>query len=184
MSSLEPWPKISSVCPVPSVNVVSAAGKGLLSQSMGSVGGTACSTVRSPSISKLPTVLPANVARFASGNPIRSSSSNAVMINSGRGAVLASNRQSPWKRVFVSTNPSLTFFMASLLVVVFGTSPRHRRKLSRGRKSFPLRKVRGGSDAASTLVFPVSRDCILRTFRIRRRALAEQRILLYRLVRS
>src|SRR6266853_2278335 len=38
--SLEPWPKISSVGPVPSVNVVRAAGKGLLSQSTGSAGGT------------------------------------------------------------------------------------------------------------------------------------------------
>ena len=38
--SLEPMPKISSVDPVPSVNVVRAAGKGLLSQSMGSDGGT------------------------------------------------------------------------------------------------------------------------------------------------
>src|SRR5712692_2359357 len=38
--SLEPRPKISSVGPLPSVNVVRAAGKGLLSQSMGSAGGT------------------------------------------------------------------------------------------------------------------------------------------------
>src|SRR5437867_9878672 len=38
--SLEPCPKISSVDPVPSVNVVRAAGKGLLCQSMGSTGGT------------------------------------------------------------------------------------------------------------------------------------------------
>ena len=38
--SLEPWPKASSVDPVPSVNVVRAAGKGLLYQSMGSAGGT------------------------------------------------------------------------------------------------------------------------------------------------
>ena len=38
--SLVPRPKILSVDPVPSVNVVRAAGKGLLSQSMGSVGGT------------------------------------------------------------------------------------------------------------------------------------------------
>ena len=38
--SLEPWPKILSVGPVPSVKVVSAAGKGLLPQSMGSAGGT------------------------------------------------------------------------------------------------------------------------------------------------
>ena len=38
--SLEPWPKASSVDPVPSVNVVRAAGNGLLSQSMGSAGGT------------------------------------------------------------------------------------------------------------------------------------------------
>jgi len=38
--SLEPLPKMSSVDPVPSVNVVRAAGKGLLFQSMGSEGGT------------------------------------------------------------------------------------------------------------------------------------------------
>src|SRR6266705_4409791 len=38
--SLEPWPKASSADPVPSVNVVRAAGKGLLFQSMGSAGGT------------------------------------------------------------------------------------------------------------------------------------------------
>src|SRR5712692_6629898 len=38
--SLEPRPKISSVDPVASVNVVRAAGNGLLSQSMGSDAGT------------------------------------------------------------------------------------------------------------------------------------------------
>src|SRR5437667_2054413 len=38
--SLEPKPKASSVCPVASVNVVRAAGKGLLNQSIGSAGGT------------------------------------------------------------------------------------------------------------------------------------------------
>ena len=80
VSSLEPWPKILSDGPA-SVNLVRAAGKGLLLQSMGSAGGTGCSTVRLPSISKLPTVLPADVTRFATGTPIRSSSREAVMID-------------------------------------------------------------------------------------------------------
>src|SRR5258708_30956699 len=52
--SLEPRPKISSVGPVPSVNVVRAAGKGLLSQFIGSDGGTKGSKVKSPSILQLP----------------------------------------------------------------------------------------------------------------------------------
>ena len=53
--SFEPRPKMSSFDPVVSVNVVSAAGKGVLSQSMGSPGPE--SSTKLPSISKLPTVL-------------------------------------------------------------------------------------------------------------------------------
>src|SRR5260370_42084081 len=50
--SLEPWPKISSVDPVPSVKVVRAAGKGLLFPSMGSDGGTRGATVKFQSIAE------------------------------------------------------------------------------------------------------------------------------------
>src|SRR6266851_10300352 len=83
--SLDPWPKISSVGPDVSVNVVRAAGKGLLLQSIGSVGGAAWSTVRFPSISKLPTVLlltvlPASVARLVTAAPISTSSGTTVIM--------------------------------------------------------------------------------------------------------
>src|SRR5712691_11257199 len=68
---------------------------------MGSAGGTECSTVKSPSISKLPTVLPASVTRFANGTPIRSSST-AVRTNNNnaRGAALATTRRSLWEYVW------------------------------------------------------------------------------------
>src|SRR5207245_5243647 len=82
--------------------ILRAAGKGLLLQSMGSAGGTGCSTVRLPSISKLPTVLPADVTRFATGTPIRSSSREAVMINNRRGAALATTGQSFWEFVLIA----------------------------------------------------------------------------------
>src|SRR5712692_728690 len=51
---------MSSPWPVASVKVIRDAGKGELSQSIGSAGGTLWSTIKCPSISKLPTVLSAN----------------------------------------------------------------------------------------------------------------------------
>src|SRR6266849_7092222 len=51
---------MSSPWPVASVKVIRDAGKGELSQSIGSAGGTVWSTIKFPSISKLPTVLSAN----------------------------------------------------------------------------------------------------------------------------
>src|SRR5260370_39770798 len=98
-------PKISSVGPVPSVNVVRAAGKGLLSQSMGSDGGTRGSTVKFPSISKLPTVLPANVVRFATHVPIRNNNRKVVMVNIRPGEVIPTGRQYFWKHTMVAKSP-------------------------------------------------------------------------------
>jgi hypothetical protein len=75
---------------------------------MGSADDAECSTVKSPSISKLPTVLPANVTRFATGVPIRSTNSKAVvMINNGRAAALATTRQSLWECILVAIDSLL-----------------------------------------------------------------------------
>src|SRR5260370_8099614 len=105
--------------------------------------------VKFPSISKMPTVLQANVVRFATHVPIRNNNRKVVMVNIRRGVVIPTARQCLWKHTLVVIGPFLPkrytplFRMAAQVVCGFrkgrgGQVPRNLRwNLGRSRLALP-----------------------------------------------